>query len=222
MRWFIDIETVGLPEAAQYAEPVAAPANYRDPEKIAAYIAEKQAEQVNKAGLDLDLCRVVAIGLMVEGASVVQVLMAKDHDEEAQMLRELWASLTKDRHPVLVGFNILGFDLPVLIRRSQYLGVPYPRMNLDRYRTPHHDLMLELTWRGLVRARSLKFYAKRFGIDVQDEVNGADMPVLVEAGDWDKVTSHVTSDVRLTAALAERIGVVKVTAEIDTDTQVVA
>jgi predicted PolB exonuclease-like 3'-5' exonuclease len=222
MRWFIDIETVGLPEAAQYAEPVAAPANYRDPEKIAAYIAEKQAEQVNKAGLDLDLCRVVAIGLMAEGASVVQVLMAKDHDEEAQMLRELWASLTKDRHPVLVGFNILGFDLPVLIRRSQYLGVPYPRMNLDRYRTPHHDLMLELTWRGLVRARSLKFYAKRFGIDVQDEVNGADMPVLVEAGDWDKVTSHVTSDVRLTAALAERIGVVKVTAEIDTDTQVVA
>jgi predicted PolB exonuclease-like 3'-5' exonuclease len=223
MRYAIDIETVGLPEAANYAEPVAAPANYKDPEKIAAYIAERQAEQVNRAGLDLDLCRIVAIGLLPERETAVRVFTAPSPHDEKVMLIDLWDYLTRDRHPVLVGFNMIGFDLPVLIRRSQYLGVVYPRMVLDRYRTPHEDLMLKLTWNGLVKARSLKFYAKRFGIPVEDEVSGADIAGLVEAGDWDKVISHVTSDVRLTAALAERIGVLKVPApELDTDTQVVA
>lgn len=219
MRFVLDIETTGLPEAAAFAEPVAAPANYKDPEKIAAYVAEKQAEQVNRAGLDLDLCRVVAVGLLEEGLADVQVRVAKSADDEAEMLRDLWGALTLDRHPVLVGFNMIGFDLPVLIRRSQYLGVPYPRLVLDRYRTPHEDLMLKLTWNGLVRARSLKFYAKRFGIPVEDSISGADIAALVEAGDWDGVISHVTSDVKLTAALADKLSVGKpLLAERDTDT----
>lgn len=221
MRYIIDIETCGLPEAKDFAEPVDAPANYKDPEKIAAYVAEKQAEAVNRAGLDLDLCRIVAVGLMAEGLDQVRVFVAKDSDDEAAMLRELWAYLTLDRHPVLVGFNMIGFDLPVLIRRSQYLGVTYPRLVLDRYRTPHEDLMLKLTWNGLVKAKSLKFYAKRFGIPCDDTVSGADIGALVAAGDWEKVVSHVTSDVKLTAALAERIGVLKVPApERDEDTVV--
>jgi hypothetical protein len=44
VRIVLDIETVGLPDAASYMEPVTAPANYKDPEKIAAYVAERHAE----------------------------------------------------------------------------------------------------------------------------------------------------------------------------------
>jgi uncharacterized protein YprB with RNaseH-like and TPR domain len=214
MRYIIDIETAGLPGAAEYAtEPISAPSNWKDPEKIAAYIAEKQAEQINKAGLDLDLCRVVAVGLQREGAVGVQVLTAGDEAEERGLLTALWSQLLKIQHPVLVGFNHVGFDLPVLMRRSQYLNVAYPRLSLDKYRTPHIDLMAHLTWNGLVRARSLKFYARRFGIPFDDPVKGGDIPQLVDAGDWNAVIAHVSSDVELTAALARRIGVLAPLAE---------
>lgn len=207
MRYIIDIETCGLPEAKDFAEPVAAPANYKDPEKIAAYIAEEQARQVSRAGLDLDLCRVVAVGLQREGASGVQVLTAQDENEERGLLTALWSQLLKIQHPVLVGFNHVAFDLPVLMRRSLYLNVAYPRLSLDKYRTPHIDIMQHLTWNGLVKARSLKFYAKRFGIRFDDAISGADIGGLVERGEWDQVIAHVTSDVELTAALARRVGV---------------
>jgi hypothetical protein len=101
----------------------------------------------------------------------------------------------------------------VLMRRSQYLNVAYPRLSLDKYRTPHIDLMAHLTWNGLVRARSLKFYARRFGIPFDDPVKGGDIPQLVDAGDWNAVIAHVSSDVELTAALARRIGVLAPLAE---------
>ena len=217
MRYVLDIETCGLPEAKDFAEPISAPSNYKDPEKIAAYVAEKNAEQIAKAGLDLDLCSIVAIGLQPERSREVLVNTAANEEQERAMLHTLWQMLLKDRHPVLIGFNCIGFDLPVLVRRSQYLDVPHPRLVIDRYRTPHVDLMLKLTWNGLVRARSLKFYARRFGIPVNDEVSGADIPALVAAGEMDKVVGHVTSDVQLTAALAERLGVLEPAEEPDTE-----
>jgi uncharacterized protein YprB with RNaseH-like and TPR domain len=209
MRYAIDIETVGLPDAKEFAEPIAAPSNYKDPAKIAEYIAKAEADQITKAGLDLDLCRVVAIGLQYERDATPTILMAKDEADEPAMLDELWAVLLKDKHPVLVGFNHIGFDLPVLIRRCQYLGVSYPHLVLDKFRTPHIDLMHKLTWNGLVRARSLKFYARRFGIRFDDAVSGADIGSLVAAGEWDKVQAHVASDVALTMALGRKLGVLE-------------
>jgi hypothetical protein len=65
-RYVFDIETAPLPEAVDYLEPAEPPANYKDPEKIAAYISSKNAENLDRCGLDVDLCRVVAIGLMNE------------------------------------------------------------------------------------------------------------------------------------------------------------
>ncbi len=207
MRYIIDIETCGLSEAKDFAEPVSAPANYKDPEKIAAYIADEQTKQVAKAGLDLDLCRIVAVGLQEDGREDVDVYTAEDEKAEAALLTKLWFRLLRVQHPVLIGFNHVAFDLPVLMRRSLYLDVAYPRLSLDKFRTPHIDLMQHLTWNGLVRARSLKFYAKRFGLPFDDAVSGADIQALVCSGEWEKVISHVTSDVRLTAALARRIGI---------------
>lgn len=213
MRTVLDIETCGLPDAADYLEPVSPPANYKKEEAIAAYVAEKRAEQIERAGLDMDLCRVVAIGLQREGDTDVSVLLPGSADlaGEAEMLETFWRRILKDRNPVLVGYNLLSFDIPVLIRRSQYLGVAFPRFPvmktwLDRYRSPHIDLMQELSFRNQQKYRSLKFYARRFGLEVTDTVKGADIAGHVERGEWDKVESHVRSDVALTMALAQRLG----------------
>ncbi len=201
----LDVETVALDDAAEFIEEPEAPSNWKDPEKIAAYIKDARAKAIGRCALDVDLCRVVCLGWHRTIDSEPRLLHAGTATYEAAMIAAFW-NHAEDTDQI-IGFNILGFDLPVLIRRSQYLGVPVPALNLDRYRTPHVDLMERLSFNGKLKYRSLDFYCKRFGIDVPDEHSGKDIAALVQAGDWDGVASHCRCDVLKTKMLAERIGV---------------
>lgn len=205
-RIVFDVETAPLPEAAEYLEPATAPANYKDPEKIAAYIAEANAVALSKCSLDVDLCRVVAIGYQIEGDPEPQAVLATGGAgwSEDGLIRAFWA-VSAAHH--LVGFNCLDFDLPVLLRRSLYLGVPTPLISLDKYRHPQvTDLMQEFCFNGKLRARSLAFYVKRFGIAVADPMTGADVAQAVAESRWRDVEAHVRADVEKTVRLAARLG----------------
>ncbi len=108
-----------------------------------------------------------------------------------------------------VGFNCLSFDLPVLLRRSLYLGVHAPHVPLNKYRPGRVvDLMQLLAYQGMLAYRSLGFYCRRFGISVPDEVTGAEVVALVAAGEWRQVHDHVQADVAKTVQLAGRVGVI--------------
>lgn len=68
-----DIETVPMPGCEAYlTDPIEAPVNYKDPAKIAAFIAEKRTAQIEGAGLDLDLCEIAAIAVSANDFTVVQ------------------------------------------------------------------------------------------------------------------------------------------------------
>lgn len=201
-RIVLDLETVGDPGVADLLDPVSAPANYKDEAKVKAYVEEKTREQIERAGLEADLCEIVAVGLQMEGEGATTVATRADCDE-AHLIHLVWSSI---ENRSVIGFNTLGFDLPVLIRRSQLLGIRPLDLNLDRYRTPHIDLMQRLSFNGVLKFRSLKFYARRFGIPCNDETAGKDIAALVAANDWAAVAEHCRSDVLLTAALATRIG----------------
>jgi len=206
-RLVFDIETAPLEDAASYLsdEPIEAPANYKDPAKIQAYIDGKRAEQLERCSLDVDLCRVVAIGMQLEGYQPVATL-AQTGADEGDVLEWFWKAAV-DLQPALVGFNCLGFDLPVLLRRSLYLGVPAPVIQIDRFKHPRvTDLMDELSYQGKFKARGLAFYCKRFGISVPDDTTGAQIGALVAAGEWGRVKGHVLADVQRTALLAARLG----------------
>jgi hypothetical protein len=203
-RIILDLETAPIDDAASYIEPVSAPANYKDPDKIASYCKDKQQELVDKAALDPDLCRIVAAGFLTEDGGP-QIWTATDAVGEAAVLTEIWRAIG-DR--LIVGFNVCGFDVPVLLRRSLYLRVVSPRIAVDRFKHPRIlDLMQELSFNGLLKYHGLDFYCQRFALQVpEDEVSGADIPGLVAANQWAKVHQHVESDVAKTAALAERMG----------------
>lgn len=208
-RLVFDIETAPLPDAADYLEPAEAPANYKDPAKIAAAIAEKNAENLAKCGLDCDLCRIVAVGAQLEGSDI-ETVTANDATE-AQMLAWFWR-LAAGRH--LVGFNCLGFDLPVLLRRSLYLGITTPELQIDRFKHPQvTDLMQLLSFNGTVKFRGLAFYAKRFGFNVADALTGADVALAVTEGRWSEVEAHVKADIEKTALLASKLGYFRAVAE---------
>jgi hypothetical protein len=201
-----DIETAPIDDAVDYLEPASAPANYKDPEKIAAYVAEAQQKALDKAALDLDLCRIVAIGFHLGFTDAEPaVFLGQDEAEERRSLELFWQTVG-DRP--LLGFNCLSFDIPVLLRRSLYLGVQARPFLLGKYKHPGIvDVMQHLSFDGLLPSRSLRFYVKRFGLDVPaDDTSGADIGRIVAAGDWAAVAHHCRVDVFQTRALAKRIG----------------
>lgn len=210
--WLVfDIETMPLQDCARYlTEPIEAPSNWKDAAKIAAYIEEARRKQLDKAALDLDLCEIAAIGI---GLPLESDAQTRQTTSEADILRGLWSFVRTIQRDggVLVGFNCLSFDLPILLRRSLYLGVETPSIAVDKYR---HDGVVDvmdiLTFSGKVSMRSLGFYCKRFGIPHDDSVDGAQIPALVAAGAWDQVEAHVRADVAETMALAARIGLIHV------------
>ena len=201
-EWVVlDIETVASPDVADLLDPVKAPANYKDPAKIAAYCEEKRLEQIARAGLEADLCEIVAIGFQINHQPVSA--WTRHILSEEALVRCVCENIGNRQ---IVGFALLAFDLPILIRRSQLLGIPVPEISLDRYRTPHLDVLERLTFNGRLTMRSLAFYCRRFGIPSTNGTTGADIAGLVAANDWAAVEAHVRADVEKTAALAHRLG----------------
>jgi hypothetical protein len=118
-----DIESGPSPDAAEFAPEFEAPANYKDPAKIAAYKIDKLQEWVEQAALSAVTGRVLAIGIRENGSTLILC-----DDDEAAMLAEFWAYVAPDgkiRAP-LVGFNSNRFDIPFLVRRSWRNRVQVP------------------------------------------------------------------------------------------------
>ena len=205
----LDLETAALPDAAAFLEEPSAPGNFKDPDKIAAYVREATQKSLDRCSMDPDLCRIVAVGWVLEDATQPTTILARDEQEEYDAICQFWdvALLPSGGVRRLVSYFGLSFDLPVLVRRSQYLGIEVPEISLDRYRTIHLDLHARLTFNGTTKTHALDFYAKRFALDVpHDDVDGSQIGALVRAGKWEQVRRHCEVDVLKTAALARRLG----------------
>lgn len=215
MRYLIlDLATAPLPDAARYLEgTVRAPGNYKDPEKIAAYIAEAEADRLSAAALDLDLARITALGFAM-GPRVIDVRVCREESDERLLIEDVAALLALG--PTIITFGGHNFDLPLVMRRARYLGVPFPAINLDRYKSPHVDLCEVLSDRNPNRRRSLQFYAKRLGWDdITKILNGADEAQVPKTGRWDDLEASIRHDVTATYRLAQWCGVIpKASAEV--------
>lgn len=207
-RWIVlDVASAPLANAADFIDKSAieAPSNYKKPEAIAGYIEEEYASRVARAGLDLDLARITAIGMAGEGYA--QVNLCRTEDDERQQLTDLALALRVDDRPTLVTYGGFHFDLPLLMRRSRYLGVNFPTLNLDRYKSPHLDLLLELSDRDPSRRRSLSFYCRRLGwSDLCKTLSGAEEAQVFTSGRWEDLQASVEHDVEATRRLASWMG----------------
>jgi predicted PolB exonuclease-like 3'-5' exonuclease len=202
-----DIETYPIDGAKDFLEPVSAPSNYTKPEAIEGYVKKATAEQLGRCALDADLCRIVALGTYRDDEDWT-VAVAQDEDAEKAALANFWDEIGPYPYPRLVGFNVISFDLPIIIRRSQYLGIKTKPIQIGRYRHPDvDDLMTILNFDGATKTHGLQFYAKRFGVGVEDALSGRDIAALVAEGRWDDVVSHCKADLFTTSALARRLGV---------------
>jgi hypothetical protein len=208
-RWLaFDLECVSIEDAADYIEPVKAPANYKDADKIRAYIEDGTAKAIERAALDVDLARIAVLAMQDDAMSEPAAWYIEDERAERLMLQNFWSGITASMK--LIGFCIRSYDLALLIRRSQLLGVSYPEISLDRYRsTQVIDLYDRLTFNGTVDGKKLDTYCRRFGIKVEDGITGADVAACLKAGDVDTVIKHARADVTQVVQLAQRLRLIQ-------------
>lgn len=207
----LDCSTAPIEGVEQFIDDsdIQAPSNYGE-EAAKKYIEKERLKKIDKAGLDLDLCRITGIGLYgvnPRGSDKPQTIIhvCKSEDEERLLLQMTATSLNQGS--TLVGFNSLRFDWPLLMRRALYLGVKFPKISLDRYRTPHVDLFDVLTNHGSLTAHSLKFYASRFQwLDVEKPSSGAEESRVFSTGNWKDLETSLRHDVTITKRLAEKLG----------------
>lgn len=217
MKTFIfDIETGPLPEAELTAlippfdRDAVKTGNLKDPEKIAAKLAEAEAEHrrefIDRAALDPLTGQVLAIGILEKGGIAVL-----DDPSEAMLLREFWQMCQGDMGRVhqLVGFNVCQFDLPFLIRRSwkHRIAVPYGYRR-GRYWSDQVVDLREAWQLGDRQARgSLDSIARHLGVGAKNG-DGKDFAELWQE-DRAKAVAYLQNDLELTAKVAEALGVLQ-------------
>lgn len=208
-----DLETVGLPQAGEWFDPVEPDARLKDPIKVAESIAEKTAARNDKFGLDPDCNRIVALGWVEVGSNQPVCHLAKDENEEREGLKLFWDAYKS--HPGqqetrLVTFYGHSFDLPVLMRRSWYLDVKCPELVLKPdWKCVHKDVWERLATGYPRKAHGLQFYRKRLGLPIDDAISGADVGRLYQEGTpeaWALIARHCMADIETTHVLAERLG----------------
>jgi DNA polymerase elongation subunit (family B) len=216
---YFDIETIPcqLPGVRdEYIAAVQAPAKYSKPESIAEWLRENREAEGEAAWLktsfDGGVGHVCCIGLAVDDEAPRSYQTPADaignRNHEAQVLMNFFSDLTSIGRSVIVGHNIIGFDLPFIWKRCMVLGVKpplwFPR-NPSKYSSETvRDTML--MWDQDQRAGAgMDRICKLMGIPGKGDISGADVWPMVAAGDIDGVAEYCRADVRRTRLMFKRM-----------------
>ena len=156
---------------------------------------DSEADKTKKMSVTPEFCRIVAIGIgFGEDAKDVQGFVSHTGSaiEEAELL-EWWWDCAK-RASTIAGYNIIGFDLPVIYVRSAILGVkPTRKFDMRPWGTDVLDLMATRWPRG--NQMKLKDLARVMGLDVPaGDCDGPQVAALYR-DDPVKLAEYVKSDV---------------------------
>ena len=88
---------------------------------------------LGKGALDALSGRIVCIAMLIDdGVRLTELAIARE--DETQILTEFWSTI--DPTDVLVGHNVLEFDIPFIRQRSWILGIrPSRAVDMRRYYT---------------------------------------------------------------------------------------
>lgn len=165
-------------------------------------------EVVSKAALSATTGRVLAVGYQSPRSQVLDI-----DEDEAAMLTRFWQQVRRcaSERRMMVGHNIAGFDIPFMARRSWINRVSVPDGVFNR-RWLNDKLFADtmLTWQcsGFDKFASLDVVAKSLGVGGKTEgVTGAMFAELL-AQDRAAAEEYLRNDLAMTAAVAERMGLI--------------
>lgn len=206
-----DIETVPNLEMIDFLPEIKPPGNMSKPETIAKWISENlasaQKEQYDRMALDMCLAKIRAIGIKDLDTGEKLIWTVNNVEQEIYALQRFWQTHFEHRGQI-VGFNILAFDLPILLWRSMMLDEVRPKLVIGgRYDKDIIDLYDLLTLRnnrlGSMAGLGLKPVCKMLGIpNPLPEVEGSQVEDMSD----EEVVAYLGNDLDMTEALFWRMG----------------
>lgn len=199
-RLYLDIETI--PDQSEGAQErakarITAPGNYKDPEKIAAYIEERAADAWLKTALSGWYGQMVAVAWAVNDDPVSYIVNLDEHKLLTTFWRDLGRSTGND--PLFVGHKIADFDLPFLYQRSiinRVIPTVAISPSLSAYSHDVFDTSYEFTGD---RHAGIKLDELSEILRIEnrkpDGLNGSDVWGLVQAGELERVGQYCAADV---------------------------
>ena len=151
---------------------------------------------LGKGALDALSGRIVCIAMLIDdGVCLTELAIAGE--DEAQILTEFWGTI----HPtdVVVGHNVLEFDIPFIRQRSWIHSIrPSRAMDLRKYYTVDvQDTMQMWSNWGFKKSVSLDTLSGALGCG-QKTGHGMDVAHWWATRDLDSIKAYCLEDVRLT------------------------
>ncbi|PSL23447.1 ribonuclease H [Dyadobacter jiangsuensis] len=211
---YLDIETIPAQDPSivdHIKEGVKAPSNYKDPEKIEAYIAEALEGEVLKTSFDGAYGHVVSISVAIDDNDPVN-FHAETVDKEVEILSQFYSYLEENGKingytgsTTFVGHNIVGFDLPMLKKRSMILGIkPYGTIPFDGRPWDKNPYDTMTQW-DVKNYCSLDKLLKAFGLGEKGEVDGSMVYQMWQDGKHLEIGKYCSEDVTKVRMLHKRM-----------------
>lgn len=221
-----DIETGAADdETVMSMAPVfEAPANLKDPEKIASAIQAKMDEWMDRAALNAETGIVLAIGFQEDGQSP-RILENADGTlmgektlliNAFEFIESCYSGEWHDADPRFIGHNIKSFDIPYLCRRAMRHGIYNERVRYLfwdkatkwKYWQPHIVDTLETWAMGEYQRRiSLNGLARYFGLG-EKTGTGDQFAKWYLGGERDRAIEYLQQDLALTYGVAMKMGII--------------
>lgn len=206
-----DIETIPQDEAKllALAPEFNAPANLKDPEKIAASIAKKRADYLADAALNWKTAEVVLIGAGDDGG--IQSFTAGTEKELVGNFLTLLGDALADG-VAAGGHNVKSFDLPMLINRARVHGLKVPATVLSFWKGRPQwaenifDTLELLSFGKSFDGNGVEDVARVFGLPPKLG-HGGDFPMLWRA-DREGAIAYNRRDVEIEIEIARICGVI--------------
>jgi len=159
---------------------------------------------IETLGLNPYQSRLILIQLSHERS--IQLWRGWETEEREMIAGFLEALDSLPRNEVVVGFNILKFDLPFIAGRLTI----HHRMDC-----PTHQRLYDRHWFDLFQFlggeyRSMDYWISKYDIRRDCPYTGRDIPLLFERGEYDKVEAHGVEDIMLCELLYNKLASVEV------------
>ncbi|MBS3128083.1 ribonuclease H-like domain-containing protein [Candidatus Woesearchaeota archaeon] len=158
---------------------------------------EKLDEEERKKLLNPIDCKIIAIGMRSQGENNIFL----DEDEKT-MLISFWEKFSELRQSgtLIIGFNLLPFDIPFLITRSFINNVPIVPFTI-KYVV---DLREKITaYRHQPSRGTLKDFAAAMGLENLGD--GSQVPFLCKDKAWEKLKQYLQHDLVITDTMYQRL-----------------
>jgi hypothetical protein len=207
----LDIETIRQPpeNLIEIMPDDDAPSNYKDPVKIEAYKAAKREKWLEDAAKHADRGEIALVGIK-HGLEYSILTRTPGENGEYALIAEAWRRIRwlLDHGVVIVGFDLLRFDLPFMVRRSWALEIPVPPQIYQDREGPYYsrlfvDLMRE--WQQGDRSAGISLERLAFHLGVPGKSGDGANFGAIYAEDPGEAAHYLEGDLDCTLACAKRM-----------------